>query len=151
MTELVQPFSELCHATRSLALSSCDRLAAAARRRVDGIAQLNADVPLDDGNVDESPRQVAVLRIAFPIFGDRFRETRDRLIVQPLTTGDPAVGGVDVPEREVVIRVGERGFRLTETNEGFSSCNLAMLTNSSSHASSLLGGKNSKLKVVDWA
>src|SRR5262249_56451571 len=37
---------------------------------------------------------------------------------------------------------------VTETNEGLSACRLAIVWNSSADASSVLGGKNSKLIVV---
>src|SRR3954451_4633855 len=40
---------------------------------------------------------------------------------------------------------------VTETNDGCKTCNWAMLENSSSDALLVLGGKNSKLKVVGWA
>ena len=40
---------------------------------------------------------------------------------------------------------------VTETNDGWSVWSEAMLRNNSSEASSVFGGKNSKLKVVGWS
>src|SRR6266576_3769037 len=77
---------------------------------IDLAPQLQRDEPLDVGHIVERPGYIAMLRIELAVKRNRGCETLDGVLITPLAAGDPPIGGMDVAQSEIVVRLAQNGF-----------------------------------------
>src|SRR3954468_3658107 len=87
--------------------------------RVDALAKLQRDQPLDVCGIHQSTCQVSMVGIPSCIDHDCFVEVVESLRILPGAAHDASAGGLDVAERKPIVGGFESSFRVVQKAQSF--------------------------------
>ena len=93
---------------------NCLRALAAFSFRINLLSHLKGHQPLHVSDVGQRPCQISVVGICFLKVLDGPREKLQGLLIMSLSPHHAAMRGINVPQRDVVVAVAERGFGLVQ-------------------------------------